>query len=79
VCVCVVHYFASVLCTFVVSFVYGKIKQEDCRKLLTVTAVILQTLIDSSESDDKELDYIIERNINPKRNVLRLKNYVKEF
>lgn len=50
------------------------------RKILTVLALILQETNESSssESDDEELD-MLERMVNKRRKVSRVRNYVEEI
>lgn len=50
------------------------------RKILTVLALILQEINESSssESDDEELD-MLERMVNKRRKVSRVRNYVEEI
>lgn len=50
------------------------------RKILTVLALILQEINESSssESDDEELD-MLERMVNKRRKVSRVRNYVEKI
>lgn len=56
-----------------------EVMEQDRQTLLTAVALIAQELIDSSsssESDNEELE-ILQRNVNQRRKVPRIQNYME--